>query len=128
MKNEANVNKLKPDPSFVAVAVQCCRVARGPAAPTRDSCWCPDVVYTLAWNKSRMSTELDELIRKAESLSPEDRLRLLEHLSRRVSPERAQRQWREIRGAAPYPLVGKDAQTWVSRNRREGDEHRLRND
>lgn len=71
-----------------------------------------------------MSAELDELIRKAERLSPEDRLRLLEHLSRRISPGRAQRQWREIRGAAPYPLLGEDAQASVSRTRREGDEHR----
>lgn len=71
-----------------------------------------------------MSTELDELIRKTEDLSPEDRQRLLEHLSRNVSPGKVHRQWREIRGAAPYPLVDEDAQTWVSRTRREGDEHR----
>jgi hypothetical protein len=79
-----------------------------------------------------MATELDKLIRKADSLSPEDRLRLLEHLSRKVSPPgRANRQWREIQGAAPYPLLGEDAQAWVSRTRREGDEHRqgqMRND
>lgn len=71
-----------------------------------------------------MSTELDELIRKAESLSLEDRQRLIEHLSRIVSTGRVHRQWREIRGAAPYSLLGEDAQTWVSRTRREGDEHR----
>jgi hypothetical protein len=71
-----------------------------------------------------MSTELDELMKKAESLSAEDRLRLLEHLSREISPTRAHRQWREISGAAPYPLLGQDAQAWVSRTRREGDEHR----
>ncbi len=79
-----------------------------------------------------MATELDELIKKAESLSPEDRLRLLEHLSRSVSPPgKTHRQWREIQGAAPYPLLGEDAQAWVSRTRREGDEHRqsqMRND
>jgi hypothetical protein len=34
------------------------------------------------------------------------------------------RQWREIRSAAPYPLLGEDARTWVSRTRREGDEDR----
>ena len=28
------------------------------------------------------------------------------------------RKWEEIRGKAPYPLVGEDAQTWVSRNRK----------
>jgi len=71
-----------------------------------------------------VSTELDELIRRTEGLSPEDRQRLLEHLNHSVSTGRVHRQWREIRGAAPYPLLGEDAQTWVSRTRREGDEHR----
>lgn len=89
-------------------------------------------MYTLALKGRRlMSTELDELIRRTEGLSPQDRQRLLDHLSRNVSPGRVHRQWREIRGAAAYPLVGEDAQTWVSRTRREGDEHRqgqLRND
>ena len=32
------------------------------------------------------------------------------------------RQWAEIAGAATYPLVGEDAQDWVSRTRLEGDE------
>ncbi|WP_196521730.1 hypothetical protein [Nostoc sp. WHI] len=29
-------------------------------------------------------------------------------------------------GMASYPLLGEDAQEWVSRTRREGDEHRER--
>ena len=82
-------------------------------------------MYTLALKGRRiMSTELDELIRRTEGLSSEDRQRLLEHLSHSVSTGRVHRQWREIRGAASYPLVDEDAQTWVSRTRREGDEHR----
>ena len=71
-----------------------------------------------------MSTELDELIRKAERLSPEEGLRLIQHLSRTVSRGNVGRQWREISGAAPYPVLGKDAQDWVSGTPREGDEHR----
>ena len=82
-------------------------------------------MYTLALKgRPIVSTELDELIRRTEGLSPEDRQRLLEHLSRNVSRGAVHRQWREIRGAAAYPLLGEDAQTWVSRTRREGDEHR----
>lgn len=82
-------------------------------------------MYTLALKgRPIVSTELDELIRRTEGLSPEDRQRLLEHLSRNVSSGKVRRQWREIRGAAPYPLVDEDAQIWVSRNRSEGDEHR----
>jgi hypothetical protein len=82
-------------------------------------------LYTLALKgRHTVSTELDELIKRTEGLSPEDRQRLLEHLSHNVSTGKVHRQWREIRGAAPYPLVDEDAQTWVSRTRHEGDEHR----
>ena len=35
-----------------------------------------------------------------------------------------QRDWAEIRGKAPYPLLGEDAQNWVSRTRKESDEQR----
>lgn len=38
----------------------------------------------------------------------------------------AGRSWSEIAGAAEYPLTGEDAQAWVTRTRREGDEHRER--
>jgi len=31
------------------------------------------------------------------------------------------RRWEEIAGAASFPLVGEDAQQWVSQSRREGD-------
>jgi hypothetical protein len=31
------------------------------------------------------------------------------------------RRWRDIRGAAHYPMAGEDAQSWVSRSRREND-------
>lgn len=34
--------------------------------------------------------------------------------------------WMSIRGTAPNLLDGEDAQEWVSRTRREGDEHRER--
>ena len=36
------------------------------------------------------------------------------------------RVWSEIEGAATFPLAGEDAQAWVTRTRREGDEHRER--
>jgi hypothetical protein len=34
------------------------------------------------------------------------------------------RKWGEIAGTAPYPLVGEDAQVWVSRTRLEDDQER----
>ena len=38
------------------------------------------------------------------------------------TPSSAGRYWREIRGAAPFPLAGEDAQAWVSRSRLEDNE------
>ena len=73
---------------------------------------------------------LNELIQKADTLTPDEQLRLIAHLAERVratrSVSRPRRKWREIRVVAPYPLVGEDAQVWVSRSRREGTEHRER--
>ena len=37
---------------------------------------------------------------------------------------RSGRAWSEIEGASTYPMVGEDAQAWVTRTRREGDEYR----
>jgi hypothetical protein len=51
---------------------------------------------------------------------------LLRGLANAPAPPRAGRKWSEIRGAAPYPLCGEDAQEWVSRTRAESDEGRGR--
>ena len=74
------------------------------------------------------SDELQTIIRQVEALSTEEQLLVIFHLSQaawRNYPEsRSGRAWSEIQGAAPYPLLGEDAQAWVSRTRREADEHR----
>jgi hypothetical protein len=76
------------------------------------------------------SQDLIEIMRRAESLSPDEQLELIAHLaetSRLAGQQpKARRDWREIRGSAPYPLTGEDAQAWVSRTRRESDEARER--
>lgn len=74
------------------------------------------------------SGDLDEIIRRAETLTPEELSNLIAHLAQKAR-ELSQaggrrRQWSEIFGAASYPMVGEDAQQWVSRTRNEGDEHR----
>ncbi len=73
---------------------------------------------------------LEKLIQETDALSVPEKLRLAAHLLEQASeayPEpRTQLKWRDIRGLMPYPLVGEDAQTWVSRTRRESDEHRER--
>lgn len=76
----------------------------------------------------RMSVQLDALIKQADALPLQDQLRLaalvLEHASRKLVTRAPRRKWNEIRGIVPYPLADRDAQTWVSRTRRESDEHR----
>jgi len=75
------------------------------------------------------STIYNRILEESQSLSPEemdqliqeleDRKRLLDH-----PPQDRQRAWKDVRGKAPYPLCGEDAQDWVSRTRRESDERR----
>lgn len=77
-----------------------------------------------------MSPLLNEILGQAEQLTPEERLELIQKLVEglRTSEERAKSQtkWRDLRGMAPYPMMGEDAQEWVSRTRRESDEYRER--
>ncbi len=75
---------------------------------------------------------LNTLIKQSELLTPDEQLALATRLierARRVGrpPPRPRRKWRDIRGALPYPALDEDAQAWVSRTRREGDEHRVWN-
>jgi hypothetical protein len=67
--------------------------------------------------------------RHIKSLPLTDKLLLLEVIARETAAEAevtGQYSWRDIRGIVPYPLCGEDAQAWVTRTRREGDEHRER--
>jgi hypothetical protein len=63
---------------------------------------------------------LDQIIEQADELTVEEQLALIERLARKAQRRRhhtATRRWRDIRGMAAYPLLGEDAQTWVSRIR-----------
>lgn len=76
--------------------------------------------------------ELNELIAKAEQLSVAEQLQLvtslLENIRQAHAPALTPRhQWSEIQGAAPYPLMDEDAQSWVSNTRAEADAHRAQN-
>jgi hypothetical protein len=78
-----------------------------------------------------MSTEvLQNLIKQAEALSPEEQLRLIAYLAEEVraaySAPKPRRKWAEMCGATPYPLLREDAQAWVSHTRREDTEQRER--
>ena len=73
-----------------------------------------------------MSTEvLDNLIKQAEMLSPDEQLRLAAYLVGRARQSSSPcRKWREMRGLARPSLFDEDAQTYITRTRREADEHR----
>jgi len=64
------------------------------------------------------------------SLSPAEQAQLLEKIARNLSQQipagepSERHDWMSVRGIAPHLLAGEDAQAWVSRSRREADEHR----
>ena len=75
-----------------------------------------------------LSPEIEASLQEAaakQQQTPEEYLRAaVESLLKPM--ERKGRSWSEIEGAATFPLVGEDAQAWVTRTRREGDERRER--
>jgi hypothetical protein len=78
-----------------------------------------------------MLSTLDNIIRQASVLSADEKLHLAAYLLEQaridLTPSRPRRSWMELAGVAPYPLVGEDAQTWVSRARDEADAYREKN-
>lgn len=77
-----------------------------------------------------MSLSLQKIFSEIDQLTPQEQLTVMEYLVDRVrnhlAPSQPLRKWSDLKGMAPYPLLGEDAQEWVSRTRREGDEHRER--
>lgn len=75
-----------------------------------------------------MSPLLDQLLQQVEQLTPEERLELIRQIAQGLKTSdrtlKAKPRWSDLKGMAPYPMMGEDAQEWVSRTRREGDEHR----
>ena len=69
---------------------------------------------------------LEEVAALAAKLTLADRRLLVKKLQKQAisANEEPAPQWSDIRGTIPYPLCGEDAQEWVSRTRREADEHR----
>jgi hypothetical protein len=66
-----------------------------------------------------------EIAKQAEALSGDEQLELAAILIQRVrhttnAPKQPHR-WLDAMGAAPYPLVGEDAQAWVTRTRSEDE-------
>ncbi|MBX2999072.1 MAG: hypothetical protein KF893_11230 [Caldilineaceae bacterium] len=79
---------------------------------------------------------LEKIAAEATQLSADEQLLLAQRLIERVrlgTSKVAQEQlektltWSDIRGMAAPSLFGEDAQAWVTRTRREGDQHREQN-
>jgi hypothetical protein len=78
----------------------------------------------------RPAMTYEQLLHEAEALPREAQIQLVERLTARLredsnqGPPKKRPRWEDYGGTAPYPLCGEDAQDWVSRTRKEGDEHR----
>ena len=77
-----------------------------------------------------MSPQLQQVLSDIDRLSPTDRFQVMTHVIESIKeyvprePVKSQRQWSDLQGMATSPLMGEDAQEWVSRTRRKGDERR----
>ena len=73
-----------------------------------------------------MSPLLQEVLKQAEQLTPEDRRELIRQISYGLTnlpvSEKPKHRLSEFRGIAPNLLQGKDAQDWVNELREEWDE------
>ncbi len=67
----------------------------------------------------------EQVVALAVQLPAEDQQRLAQQLLASAhEPPLQRRNVMEFSGIVPYPLCGEDAQAWVTRTRREADEHR----
>ncbi|MEH1953802.1 MAG: hypothetical protein V7K64_02840 [Nostoc sp.] len=66
-----------------------------------------------------MSPSLEKILSEIEQLTPEEQLtvmgHLLERMKKHIIQAQPKRKWSDLKGMASYPLLGEDAQEWVSR-------------
>lgn len=86
----------------------------------------PIAIISVGQIMTPQTATFQSLLQQTAILTPEQKLRMIAYLAdslRQSQPTPQRRKWSEIRGAAPYPLFGEDAQAWITRNRQETDEH-----
>jgi hypothetical protein len=77
-----------------------------------------------------VSPQLQQVLSDIDRLSPTDRIQVMTHVIESIreyvptETVKSTRRWRDLKGMVTSPLMDEDAQEWVSRTRREGDEHR----
>ena len=72
---------------------------------------------------------IDQLIRRADKLTPSERLLLASRLIQGVRQDmptrkKVRRKWSDAAGLLPYPALGMDAQLYISRSRSDDSGHR----
>jgi hypothetical protein len=77
-----------------------------------------------------MSPLLQRVLEDIDQLTLEEQFEVIHHttqqLQSRTTTPTPKLNWLDIAGIAPYPLLGEDAQEWVSRTRQEAQDHRDR--
>lgn len=77
-----------------------------------------------------MSLQLQQVLSDIDRLSPTDRIQVMSHVIESIreyvptESVKSTRKWSDLKGMVTAPLMAEDAQEWVSRTRREGDECR----
>ncbi len=74
---------------------------------------------------------IDQLLKRADKLTPSERLLLASRLIQGVrndmpSRTKSRRKWRDVAGLLPYPALGMDAQLYISRTRSDDGNRRAR--
>lgn len=76
---------------------------------------------------------LNDVIAQADQLPEAERMELVEYLLSTITPREKEAEsdekeytWDDLRGLAKYPMMGEEAQEWITRTRREGTERRER--
>jgi hypothetical protein len=74
---------------------------------------------------------IDQLLKRADKLTPSERLLLASRLIQGVRKEmparrKIRRRWRDAAGLLSYPALGMDAQVYISRSRSDSDGVRAR--
>jgi hypothetical protein len=72
------------------------------------------------------TTTVEQVAMLAAKLTPQERVQLIEQIAQGLihEPSPRKRSWDEIKGIMSHPICGEDAQAWVTRTRKEGDERR----
>jgi hypothetical protein len=73
---------------------------------------------------------VDQILKRAGDLTISERLliasRLIQGVRNEMPARKPRRKWRDAAGLLTYPALGEDAQTYISRQRRDDDSRRAR--